>query len=318
MRGSLQRLAMVVLLLLAVSMITFAAMNVLGDPLFNILGPIAGDTENPESLAKIDAAKAQYYLDKPLPERYVRWLGDFITGDFGVRFGSDGQPPVSGLIKERLPRSLLLMGMAQVMALAIAIPWGVFTASRANKPSDKISTISSFFLVSMPNFALAVILYYVFALKLGWFPLRYNAQDGFFTRMWQLVLPAMTLALPGAAVYQRLLRTDLITTLQEDFILMARAKGVSKRRVLFRHALRPSMFSVITVFGINAGALVGGTLVVETFFGIPGIGTAVIEAILREDFPVVLAIVMIVATGFVVLNFLVDLLYTVLDPRVRS
>ena len=104
MRGSLQRLAMVVLLLLAVSMITFAAMNVLGDPLFNILGPIAGDTENPESLAKIDAAKAQYYLDKPLPERYVRWLGDFITGDFGVRFGSDGQPPVSGLIKERLPR----------------------------------------------------------------------------------------------------------------------------------------------------------------------------------------------------------------------
>ena len=111
---------------------------------------------------------------------------------------------------------------------------------------------------------------------------------------------------------------DLITTLQEDFILMARAKGVSKRRVLFRHALRPSMFSVITVFGINAGALVGGALVVETFFGIPGIGTAVVEAILREDFPVVLAIVMIVATGFVVLNFLVDLLYSVLDPRVRS
>jgi peptide/nickel transport system permease protein len=158
----------------------------------------------------------------------------------------------------------------------------------------------------------------VFALKQGWFPLRYDASDGFFTRMWQLFLPALTLALPGSAVYQRLLRTDLITTLQEDFILMARAKGVSKRRVLFRHALRPSMFSVITVFGINAGALVGGALVVETFFSIPGIGTAVVEAILREDFPVVLAIVMIVATGFVVLNFLVDLLYSVLDPRVRS
>jgi len=309
---------MVVLLLLAVSMLTFVAMNILGDPLFNILGPIAGDTENPESVAKIEAAKAQYYLDKPLPERYVRWLGDFVQGDMGVRFASDGQPPVTGLIKERLPRSLLLMGMAQVMALAIAIPWGVFTAARANKPADKLSTVSSFFLVSMPNFALAVILYYIFALKLGWFPLRYDASDGFFTRMWQLFLPALTLALPGAAVYQRLLRTDLITTLQEDFILMARAKGVSKRRVLFRHALRPSMFSVITVFGINAGALVGGALVVETFFGIPGIGTAVVEAILREDFPVVLAIVMIIATGFVILNFLVDLLYSVLDPRVRS
>ena len=314
----LQRLGMVLLLLLAVSMLTFVAMNALGDPLFNILGPIAGDTENPESIAKIEAAEAQYYLDKPLPERYVRWLGDFATGDLGVRFASDGQPPVSGLIKERLPRSLMLMGMAQVMALAIAIPWGVLAASRANKPVDKMSTVSSFFLVSMPNFALAVILYYIFALKLKIFPLRYDASDGFFTRMWQLVLPAFTLALPGAAVYQRLLRTDLITTLQEDFILMARAKGVSKMRVLFRHALRPSMFSVITVFGINAGALVGGALVVETFFGIPGIGTAIVEAILREDFPVVLAIVMIVATAFVVLNFLVDLLYSVLDPRVRS
>lgn len=376
---------MVLLLLLAVSMLTFVAMNVLGDPLFNILGPIAGDTENPESIAKIEAAKAQYYLDKPLPERYVRWLGDFVTGDLGVRFASDGQPPVSGLIKERLPRSLVLMGMAQVMALAIAIPWGVASAagSLGGAPSgprswrfltpfflkaaviaafaallfgprvtvgvvvwfvvllsahqvagtnsvakrfvdlvkrlaQNFSSALSFGFISMPNFALAVFLYYVFALKLGLFPLRYDASDGFLTRMWQLFLPALTLALPGAAVYQRLLRTDLITTLQEDFILMARAKGVSKRRVLFRHALRPSMFSVVTVFGINAGALVGGALVVETFFGIPGIGTAVVEAILREDFPVVLAIVMIVAAGFVILNFLVDLLYSVLDPRVRS
>jgi peptide/nickel transport system permease protein len=385
MRRSLQRLAMVVLLLLAVSMLTFVAMNVLGDPLFNILGPIAGDTENPESIAKIEAAEAQYYLDKPLPERYVRWLGDFVTGDMGVRFASDGQPPVSGLIKERLPRSLVLMGMAQVMALAIAIPWGVASAAgslggtpsgprswrfltsfslkaavitafaallfgptvtvgavvwfvvlltahqrAATNPVAKrfvdlvkrlaqnFSSALSFGFISMPNFALAVFLYYVFALKLGLFPLRYDASDSFLTRMWQLLLPALTLALPGAAVYQRLLRTDLITTLQEDFILMARAKGVSKRRVLFRHALRPSMFSVVTVFGINAGALVGGALVVETFFGIPGIGTAVVEAILREDFPVVLAIVMIVAAGFVILNFLVDLLYSVLDPRVRS
>jgi len=376
---------MVLLLLLAVSMLTFVAMNVLGDPLFNILGPIAGDTENPESVIKIEAAKAQYYLDKPLPERYVRWLGDFVTGDMGVRFGSDGQPPVTGLIKERLPRSLLLMGMAQIMALVIAIPWGVASAAGSlggeSKGPRSSRFLISFFLkatvvgafaallfgrtvtvgvacwfvvllgahqfagtnsvakrfvdfvkrlgqnfssglsfgfISMPNFALAVSLYYVFALRLGLFPLRYDASDQFFTRMWQLFLPALTLALPGAAVYQRLLRTDLITTLQEDFIMTARAKGVSKRRVLFRHALRPSMFSVVTVFGINAGALVGGALVVETFFGIPGIGTAIVEAILREDFPVVLAIVMIVAAGFVILNFLVDLLYSVLDPRVRS
>lgn len=318
MRYWLQRLGMVIALLLAVSMLTFASMNVLGDPLFNILGPIAEDRGNPESLEKIEAAEAQYYLDKSLPERYVRWLGDVVTGDMGVRFAATGQPPVSDLVKERLPRSLTLMIMAQTMALGIGIPWGVWSAARANSIGDRLSTTTSFAFVALPNFALAVILYYVFALKLGWFPLRYDASSSFVTRLGQLFLPALTLALPSAAVYQRLLRTDLITTLQEDFILMARAKGVPRRRVLFVHALRPSMFSVLTIFGVSAGALIGGALVVETFFGIPGIGTAIVEAILREDFPVVLALVMIIAVGFVLLNFVVDILYSILDPRVRT
>jgi peptide/nickel transport system permease protein len=209
------------------------------------------------------------------------------------------------------------MIMAQVMALGIAIPWGVWSASRANTALDRGSTILSFGLVSLPNFALAVILLYVFGIKLDWLPDTYRATDPFLNRIHQLILPALTLALPAAAVYQRLLRTDLITTLQEDFILMARSKGVSRRRVLFRHALRPSMFSVITVFGITAGALIGGALVVESYFRIPGVGLAIVEAILREDFPVVLALVMIIAAGFVVLNLLVDVLYSVLDPRVR-
>lgn len=314
---------MMALLLVAVSMLTFAAMSFLGDPLFNILGPIAGDTETPENLALQQEAKEQYYLDRPLPERYVRWAADFVTGDFGVQFSTDGQPPVTDLVKERLPRTVQLMVLAQVLALAIAIPWGVVAASRANSRTDKASTFTAFGLVSLPNFALAVILFYVFAVRLDWFPDTYEATDPFwgFThdhRLIQLILPAMTLALPSAAVYQRLLRTDLITTLQEDFILMARAKGVPKRRVLFRHALRPSLFSVITVFGINAGALIGGALVVETYFRIPGVGLAIVEAVLREDFPVVLALVMVITIAFVVLNFLVDILYTVLDPRVRS
>ena len=312
-----QRLGMAMLLLFAVSVLTFGAMNVLGDPLFNILGPVAGDVENPESVEKIDAAKAQYYLDKPLPERYARWLGDFVTGDMGVQFSTDGQPPVTNLVKERLPRSLTLMAMAQIMALVIAIPWGVVSASRANKPLDRVSTIVSFGFVSLPNFALAVILLYIFGIKLDWLPDTYNATDPFLNRLHQLILPALTLALPVASVYQRLLRTDLITTLQEDFILMARSKGVPKRRVLFRHALRPSMFSVVTVFGINAGALIGGALVVESYFRIPGIGLSIVEAILREDFPVVLALVMIIAVGFVLLNLMVDIMYSVLDPRVR-
>ncbi|MGA0359168.1 MAG: ABC transporter permease, partial [Ilumatobacteraceae bacterium] len=152
-----QRLTASVMLLLAVSMLTFGAMNLLGDPLFNILGPAAADTK-PESLEKVAAAKELYHLDRPLPERYVRWLGDMVTGDFGVQFGSTGQPPVSDLVAERFPRSLTLLVMAQLLASMIAIPWALITAARANRPADRISTINSFLLIAMPNFALAVIL----------------------------------------------------------------------------------------------------------------------------------------------------------------
>ena len=312
------RVGMLIALLLAVSMLTFGAMNLLGDPLFNILGPIAGDTENPENLAKIEAAKEQFYLDRPLPERYVRWLGDFVTGDFGVRFSASGQPPVSEVIKERLPRTLALSGMAMTFTLAIGIPWGVWSGSRSETARDRLSTAVAFGFISMPNFALAVVLYYVVGLRLGWLPLRVDAGDPFWQRMHQLVLPALCLALTGSAVYQRLLRTDMITTLQEDFILMARAKGLSRRHILFRHALRPSLFSVVTLFGINAGAVFGGALIVELIFGIPGIGSVFVESIFREDFPVVLALVMILTAGFVVMNFVVDILYSVIDPRVRQ
>jgi peptide/nickel transport system permease protein len=314
----LQRLGMAVLLLLAVSALTFGATNTLGDPLFNILGPAAGDTENPKNLAKIEAAKEQYHLDDPLPVRYVKWLGDFASGDLGVQFGSDGQPPVSDLLKERIPRSIALLIMAQALAALISIPWALWSASKSGKRADKLSTLSTFLMIALPNFALGVILKYIFALKLDWFPQRYIANDPLLSQFHQLFLPALTIAIPAAAVYQRLLRTDLITTLQEDFILMARAKGVSKRAVLFKHALRPSMFSFVTVFALNTGALIGGSLVAEQIFLVPGLGSTIVEAIARNDFPVVLAIVMLIAVAFVVINLLVDVLYTLIDPRVRA
>jgi peptide/nickel transport system permease protein len=313
----LQRLGMAVLLLLAVSALTFGAMNVLGDPLFNILGPVADDRDNPDSLKQIEAAEAEFYLDKPLPERYVRWLGDFVTGDMGPQFSKTGEPPVSDLIKERLPRSMMLLVMAQFIATVIAIPWSLWAAAKANRPIDKASTITTFLIIALPSFALGVILKYVFAIQLGWFPQTFNAQDPFLSRVYQMFLPALTVALPAAAVYQRLLRTDLITTLQEDFILMARSKGVSKNAVLFRHALRPSLFSFVTVFGINTGAMIGGSLIAETIFRVPGLGSAIVEAVATEDFPVVLAIVMIIATAFVVVNVVIDVLYSLIDPRVR-
>jgi peptide/nickel transport system permease protein len=396
----LQRLGMAVLLLLAVSMLTFGAMNVLGDPLFNILGPVAdvadlegtsqvdgyairtegdvptgalvvvdesselgvdealavsngdalprradtvvafdavavdGDSltvtgvvvpgqgvlngPEPGQLADVAEAEDEFYLNDPLPVRYGRWLGDFVTGDLGPQFSKTGEPPVSDLIKERLPRTLMLLVMAQVMATVISIPWALWAAARANSTLDRTSTIATFLIVALPNFALGVILKWLLAIKLGWFPQTFNASDPFFTQMWQMFLPALTIALPAAAVYQRLLRTDLITTLQEDFILMARSKGVSRRDVLYKHALRSSLFSFITVFGITTGSLIGGALVVENIFRVPGLGSAIVEAVLVEDFPVVLAIVMIVAVAFVAVNILIDVIYTLIDPRVRK
>ncbi|WP_420450661.1 ABC transporter permease [Ilumatobacter sp.] len=318
MRFWAQRIGGALLVLVAVSAITFGAMNVLGDPLFNILGPTAGDVGNPESVAKIEAAKEQFNLDDPLPVRYALWVSDFVRGDFGPQFSATGQPPVSDLVLERVPRSVMLLVMAQLLATAIAIPWALWSASRADSFADRTSTIASFFIIAIPTFALGVLLKYLFSIRFAIFPLTFRATDPFWSRVWQMFLPALTLALPVGTVYQRLLRTDLITTLQEDFILTARSKGVSRRDVLFKHALRPSLFSFITIFGINTGTLIGGSLVVEIIFRIPGLGTAIVESILREDFPVVLTIVMLVTAVFVVLNVAIDILYSFIDPRVRS
>jgi peptide/nickel transport system permease protein len=210
-----------------------------------------------------------------------------------------------------------MASFALVLSLVISVPWALYAAYRANRPFDRLSTVGSFGLLAVPNFAVGVIFFYLFAVRWQFFPTRYE-DDTIFSQFKSLFLPSLTLALPLAATYQRLLRTDLIGTLQEDFVHMARAKGMPARHIMVRHALRPSMFSMITVFGINTGALLGGTLVVERIFGVPGIGGEAVKAIVRDDFPTVLAIVVIIVTAFVVLNMFVDVLYSFLDPRVRS
>lgn len=326
-----RRAAMLVLVLLAVTFTAFAALNVLGDPLVNIVGPLAekdctevyaGAAEdrstslNPKGDCEIIAeARAEYHLDRPLAPRYFLWLGDLIRGDFGTSFQNN--QPVGEVLREKFPESLLLMAMAQAVALGVSIPWGVASAYRANRSFDRASTIGSFGLLSVPVFAMGVVLLYLFTLRWSVLPSAFD-DAGLLVRLRSLILPAVTLGLPLAAAYQRLLRTDLITTLQEDFVHMARAKGLTPVRIMFRHALRPSMFSMVTVFGLNTGTLIGGSLVVEQIFGIPGIGREIVTAVIRDDFPVVLAAVVVIAVGFVVVNFVVDLLYSWLDPRVRA
>jgi peptide/nickel transport system permease protein len=313
MRVVVQRLGQMFLVVIAVTFLAFAAMNLLGDPLFNILGPASAAEEGDPNYSQVVEARETYHLDDPFVVRYGRWFGDVATGDFGRSFKN--QENVRTILADKLPVTVLLMVYAQFIAIVVSVPWALWTASRAYRLGDKVSTVVSFGLLGIPVFALVVILFWLFAVKWEIFPTRFDdstLQD----RLWSLFLPAVALATPLIATYQRLLRTDLISTLQEDFIAVARAKGMSSRHVLFRHALRPSLFSMLTVFGIQTGALIGGSIVVEQYFGIPGIGRAVIEAIIRDDFPLVLAVVVVVSVIFVVVNFLVDLLYSYLDPRV--
>ena len=325
-----RRLLQLALVLFAVTFLTFSALNLVGDPLVNLVGLIAdtdcdavarGEIEDGVSgsgkpnCEVIAEAKAEYNLDENVVTRYGLWLGDMTSGNFGESFVTGDE--VSTIVKNRLPITARLVIYAQIIALGLAIPWGVAAARRANRRFDRVTTIGSFGLLAIPNFALGVILLYVFALRWEIFPPAYS-DDGWFDELKSLFLPALTLGLGLAASYQRLLRTDLITTLQDDFVHMARAKGMPPRQIMYRHALRPSLFSVITVFGVNTGALIGGSLVVEQIFDIPGIGNAIVTAVLRDDQPVVVALVAIIAVGFVLINFFVDLFYTWLDPRVRA
>ena len=313
MRFVARSLLQFILVIFAVTFVAFGAMNYLGDPLFNILGPIALEEAGPEYAEVRAEARAQFHLDDPFPVRYGRWIGDMLTGDFGRSYSN--QVTVRSILAEKLPVTLVLMVYAQVIAVVISVPWALWTASRAYRLADKASTVLSFTMLGIPVFALAVLLFWLFAIRWQIFPTRYE-DETIGQQLSSLFLPAMALAIPLIATYQRLLRTDLISTLQEDFISVARAKGLPKWFILFRHALRPSLFSLLTVFGIQVASLIGGSLVVERQFQIPGIGFEVVEAIFRDDFPVVLAVVVVVSVAFVAVNVLVDLIYTFLDPRV--
>jgi peptide/nickel transport system permease protein len=297
--------------LFAVSALSFLLLNLLpGDPTIAILGPSA-TAENRAAL------REELGLNDPLPVRYVHWVGDVATGDLGKSYVSN-QPTVEAL-KQRLPVTLELLLLSQLLALAISIPLAILAALKPNGLLDRVSTSSAFGLLAVPNFMLGVLLIYLFAVKFQLFPatgytrLRENPAEN----LRAMVLPSVTLGAAELAVYLRLLRTDLIATLQEDFISMAKAKGLPTSRILLRHALRPSTFSLVTVAGLNLGRLIGGAFVVEYLFSLPGIGALTVESIFKRDYVVVQGTVLLVAVAYVLANFFVDLLYGILDPRVR-
>ena len=220
---------------------------------------------------------------------------------------------------QRLPVTLELLIYSEIIALVLAIPMAILAAQRAGSVFDRASTTVAFGMLSVPDFVVGILLILIFAVNLGWFPV--TRQVGFFTdpigNLHDMFLPALTLAFGEMAVYMRLLRTDLISTLQEDYITMAKAKGITSRRVLLRHAFRPSSFSLITVIGLDIGRLIGGAFIVEILFALNGMGSYIVTSIFSRDYIPVQGGVVLVAVAYVLINFVIDMLYAVIDPRIR-
>jgi len=323
MRTAALKLGRLVFVLIIVTFLSFWMLKLQerkGD-LVSTLAPFAAPAEKARLRADIG-------LNDPFFVQYWHWVSHFVQGDFGKTYTGTGNNvtgvPVSNGLWKRLPVSLELMLYAQVLALVVAIPMGVWTAYRNGTWFDRGSNIVAFLMLAMPAFLAALLLViYVAQNHILDLPTQYTGVGNFplnpfSAENWkQLLLPTISLAVAQIAVYMRLLRSDMIATLQEDFITTAKAKGIPPRRVLFRHALRPSSLTLLTVAGLNVGALIGGALVVERIFNLPGVGGRLAETILSHQLIETQALVAVIAIIYVLINFVVDMLYTVLDPRIR-
>ncbi|QIO35452.1 ABC transporter permease [Bradyrhizobium sp. 1(2017)] len=306
-----RRLLAILPVLLAVSLLTFLIASLLpGDLALFILG----DQATPENVA---ALRRDMGLDQPLWWRYLSWLGHVLQGDLGRSFRT-GQTVLQA-VAERIPVSLQLMVMAELIGLLIGVPVAIACAARAGGAFDRFMTGSAFAMLSMPSFLTAILLIYLFAVELRWLPATGYVPftEAPLGNLRFFVLPALTLALAEWPGIMRVLRSDMIATLQEDYIALAKAKGLTPARILFVHALKPSSLTLVTVTGINIGRLLGGTLIVESIFALPGIGRLLVGAIYTRDLVILQGVVLLVACGFVIVNFIVDMLYAVLDPRIR-
>lgn len=313
-RVLLSRLVRLVATLLAVTIITFLMVSLLpGDPVNSILPPTA-----PRTPEIVDQITEDLGLNDPLWQQYLNWLGDAVTGDLGQSYITDES--VSTIIADRLPITIELALLAILIALVVALPIGILGAYRESRASDKLSSAGVQVALSIPNFIVGIFLIWMFTVQFQWFPSTgwsRLTENGVWQNLRTAILPAFALALAPMAIFSRLLRADMIGVLKENYILSARAKGLRDRYILFRHALRPSSMSLLTVVGITFGALLGGTVVIEQLFALPGLGGRLINAINQRDIIVIQGITVFIAIVYVVINTIVDLLYLVLDPRIR-
>ena len=306
-----RRVLAVVPVLFVVAVIVFAILRAVpGDP----AAVIAGDSATPEQVA---ALRDKLGLEKPVVTQFVIWLGGVLRGDLGESYFF--RKPVAELIAQRLEPTLALGLAALSIAVSVAVPLGVVAAFRQGTWIDRAVMGLSVAGFSMPVFVLGYLLVWIFSVQLEWLPVQGYARiaDGVGPFLERLLLPAVTLALVYVALVARITRTSVLEVLNEDYVRTARAKGLRERDVLTRHALRNAAVPILTVVGIGLAVLIGGAVVTESVFAIPGLGRLTVEAVLSRDFPVIQALILLFATGYVFVNLAIDIGYAVLDPRIR-
>lgn len=299
----LRRLLIMIPVLLGVSLIIFTMVRVIpGDPAIILAGPHANKEQ-------VDQIRAQLGLDRHPVIQYVSFLGDLVQGDLG-RSTRTGLPVIRE-IKARLPNTILLALTAIVLASLVGVSTGIIAGVKQNSIFDHISMLIALFGLSMPVFWLGLMLMLLFSIHLGWLP-SVGAESPR-----HLILPAVTLAANSTAIIARMTRSSMLEVIRLDYIRTARAKGLTEKLVIWRHALKNALIPVVTVIGLQTGTLLGGAVLTEIVFAWPGIGRLLVEAILSRDYPVVQGVVLLVASMFIVINLIVDLLYSYLDPRIR-
>ena len=302
----LRRCLLIIPTLLGVSFIGFALANLApGDPAEQFVRRV---TDRPPTPAEVHEARHQLGLDRSIPRQFLRWMGHAARGDLGISYST--RQPVSQELRRRIPKTLEIALPAAVLALAIAIPVGSFSAVRRGHLSDQVVRLGAMAAASMPSFWLALLLILLFSVRLSLLPVA--GRGGLNT----FVLPIATLALEPAAVLSRFTRSTMLETLGEDYIRTARAKGLSGSLVVLRHALRNALIPVVTYFGNRLGSMITTAVIVETIFVWPGVGRLTVDAVTQRDYPMIQGVVVFAGATFAVLNLLVDLSYRAIDPRI--
>ena len=314
MRGHLAgRLLQVIPTILVVSILVFALQQLMpGDPAVVLAGEERGD---PVVLAQI---RAELWLDRSIPVQYLHWIGGVLHGDLG--FSWRIRQPIAELVITKLPVTLQLAGMAFVIALCIGVPAGILSATYRNRPLDYIANLIGLAGLSTPNFWLGIMLILLVSVQLGWLP-----PSGYvpLTEDWRqslatTIMPAFVLGNAIAAILMRHTRSAMLTALDQDYVRTARAKGLRERTVVLRHAFRNALVPVVTLGALELGTLLSGAVLTEQVFSIPGFGKLVVDAVFNRDYPVVQGVVLVTAGLFILLNLLADVLYVVINPRLRA